>query len=157
MPTQLGATQFIAGCTLKRRRRPISKTTAKNNSKKTICCFAEYLSRRLARGVVKARGPFDCPRPHATNTARRLLCRPRSSISSSSLLPVPLAAMQSFRSASLVLPELREPPFGQCGIARCRLQIAMTEIVRQRSRIMAIVGQLVSGRVSEHMRVYREG
>jgi len=64
--------------------------------------------------------------------------------------------MQSFRSASLVRPELREPTFGQRSVPRSRLQIAMTEVVRQRSRIMTIVGELKSGRMSQHMRMRRQ-
>jgi hypothetical protein len=41
--------------------------------------------------------------------------------------------------ARLILPELREPPFGQRSVARSRLQIAMPKVVRQRSRIMSII------------------
>jgi hypothetical protein len=44
----------------------------------------------------------------------------------------------------LVAPEFREPPFGQRRVARSRLHIAMSKVVRQRSRIVAIVGELVS-------------
>src|SRR5258708_36703133 len=41
-------------------------------------------------------------------------------------------------------------------ISRCRLQIAMTEIMRQRPSIFALVGELVSGAVPKHVRVNLE-
>ena len=44
----------------------------------------------------------------------------------------------------LVLPELGEPSFSQCSVARGRLQVAMSEIVRQRSGIMPVISKLVA-------------
>ena len=68
----------------------------------------------------------------------------------------PIEALPLVSALHLVLPEPRERPFGQRGIPRSRLQIAMPEIVRQRSRVVAIVGELVSGRMPQYVRMHRE-
>ena len=61
--------------------------------------------------------------------------------------PVVVQGQTGHRSASvwptsfreLVLPELHEPPLSQRSVPRCALQVAMAEIVGQRTRIVAIV------------------
>jgi hypothetical protein len=56
----------------------------------------------------------------------------------------------------LVLPEPLEPPRRKGGISGCALQIAMAEIMRKASGIVSIVGELIAGAVSQHMRVNLE-
>ena len=45
----------------------------------------------------------------------------------------------------LVAPEFREPAFGQLSIPSGRLQASVSEVVRQRSRVVAIVGDSTIG------------
>ena len=55
----------------------------------------------------------------------------------------PIEALPLVSALKPVQPEPREPPFGRRRIPRSGLQIAKTGIVRERSRIMSIVGELV--------------
>src|SRR5262249_456322 len=57
----------------------------------------------------------------------------------------------------LVLPRLREPIRRKRSVSGRRLQIAVPEIVRQRLSVVPIVGELVSGRVSKHVRMDLKG
>jgi hypothetical protein len=50
-------------------------------------------------------------------------------------------------------PEILEPSHSHFGIADGVLDILMTEVVLQRTSIVAIVGELVSAGVPEHVRV----
>jgi hypothetical protein len=53
-------------------------------------------------------------------------------------------------------PEILKPIHGQFGIADGMLDVFMTDIVLQRASIVAIVGELVSAGVPEHVRVDAE-
>jgi hypothetical protein len=57
----------------------------------------------------------------------------------------------------LVLPELRKPSFCQRRVPGCRLQIAMTETVRQRSSVVTIIGELVSASMTQHVGMDSKG
>jgi hypothetical protein len=56
----------------------------------------------------------------------------------------------------LVSPKVLEPRVGQFGIARRVLDVFVAEIRLQRSRIYSVVGQLVAGRVPQHVRMRLE-
>jgi hypothetical protein len=56
----------------------------------------------------------------------------------------------------LVPPELGEPIRCQRRVPCRALQIAVAEVVRQRPCVVAIVGELVAGRVPQHVRVNLE-
>ena len=58
---------------------------------------------------------------------------------------------------SLILPKPREPIRRQRRIPRRRLQIPMPKIMRQRAGVMPVIGQLVSGRMPQHVRMHWEG
>src|SRR5262245_36185953 len=57
----------------------------------------------------------------------------------------------------LILPELRKTIRRKRSVSGRRLQIAVPEIVRQRLSVVPIVGELVSGRVSKHVRMDLKG
>jgi hypothetical protein len=50
-----------------------------------------------------------------------------------------------------VFPELCKPSFCQRRAPRCRLQIAMAQVVRQRSSVVAITSKLVSAGMAKHV------
>jgi hypothetical protein len=50
---------------------------------------------------------------------------------------------------TLVLPELYKPSFCRRRVPCGRLQIAMPEIVRQRSGVVSIIGELVAARMAK--------
>jgi hypothetical protein len=53
--------------------------------------------------------------------------------------------------ACLILPELRKPIWRKRSVPRRTLQVSMTKIVRQRARIMAIIGELKPSCMSQHV------
>jgi hypothetical protein len=57
----------------------------------------------------------------------------------------------------LVPPELRKPSFCQRRVPGGRLQIAMTETVRQRSSVVTIIGELVSATMTQHVGMDSKG
>src|SRR5262249_54190498 len=56
-----------------------------------------------------------------------------------------------------IVPEPRKPIRRKCCVPCGALQVSMAEVVRQRARIVAIVGEFVPGRMPQHVRVNREG
>jgi hypothetical protein len=61
------------------------------------------------------------------------------------------------RASRLIRPELCEPIRRQRRVSCRALQIPMPKVVRQAPRIMPIIRQLISRRMPEHVRMYREG
>ena len=55
-----------------------------------------------------------------------------------------------------ILPKILKPVRGQIRVPRRVLDVAMPEVLLNRSRVVAVVGQFVAGRTAEHVRMNRE-
>src|SRR5262245_63923276 len=54
-------------------------------------------------------------------------------------------------------PEILEPSGRQLGVAHRVLDVLVPEICLQRARVVASIGQRVTGRMAEHVRMDRKG
>jgi hypothetical protein len=56
--------------------------------------------------------------------------------------------------SKLVFPKPRKPIQCQRGVPSGALQIAMTQVVRKRSGVVVVVGELVAGAMPKHVRMH---
>src|SRR5262245_25258571 len=63
---------------------------------------------------------------------------------------------QGLRVSVSVLPKISKPVGGKLGVTNRVLDILMAEVVLQRARVMAIIGEFESAGMPKHVRVDRE-